>query len=53
MKLNSDRIYDLEEGRDGKTAYSYNITVKILRKGSHKPEQTFPELKIIFNCPCR
>jgi hypothetical protein len=36
MKLNSDRIYDLEKGRDGNTSYPYNITVKILRKGSDK-----------------
>jgi len=29
MKLNSDKIYDLEEGRDGKTIYPYNVTVRI------------------------
>ena len=29
MKLNSDRIYDLEEGRDGNTVYPYNVTFNI------------------------
>jgi len=53
MKLNSDRIYDLEEGRDGNTVYPYKVTVKILRRGSDKHVQIFPELSTIFNCPCQ
>ena len=53
MKLNSDRICDLEEGRDGKTVWPYNFAVKILRMGSDKHVQTFPELSLTFNCPCQ
>ena len=52
MQLKSDRIY-LEAGRDGKTVYPYNVIVKMLRKVSDKQAQIFPELSIIFNCPCQ